>query len=121
MEPVKRHVAGALALADHQLADVHREASPESRPAGTRFRSARVMISSNPPCTFTPVGSPCVMYRNGDADALGQIDALQIGVQQSALMGSTCWSTTITGVFSPPCDRQVEDGVVAGVAVDDLG
>ena len=44
----------------------------------------REMISSSPPCTFTPAGSPSV-YRDGDANALGQVDALQVGVEQEAL------------------------------------
>ena len=62
----------------------------------------REMISSRPPCCLTPFGSPSVMHRNGDADALGQIDALQIGVQQVAPDRVHCSSTTMTGVVSPP-------------------
>jgi hypothetical protein len=37
-----------------------------------------------------------------DANALRQVDPLQIGVQHLPLIGSRWESTTITGVFSPP-------------------
>ena len=78
------------------------------------------MTSSSPPCTLTPLGSPRGVNRNGDADALGEVDALQVGVQQGALDGIDLLVDDHDGGGLAARDRQREDGVVAGGAADDL-
>ncbi len=81
----------------------------------------RVMTSSNPPCTFTPAGSPAVCTGTVTRMRLVEIDALEIGVQQRALdRVHLVVHHHDRGSFAAG-DREREDGVEAGGGTDDFG
>ena len=113
IEPLIGHVAGAHALADHQFGHVHREAlrnlvrqALDFDRAGDDFEQSALQLHAR----RLALG----VHRNGDADALGQVDALQIGVQQRALDRIDLpVHHHDRGVFAAR-DRQVEDRVVPG-------
>ena len=113
------HVARALALADHQLAHVHREAlrnfvrqALDFDGAGDDFEQSALHLHAG---RFA-LG----MHRDGDADALGQVDALEIGVQQQALDRIHLpVHHHDRGVFAAG-DRQGENGIQPGRGTDDL-
>ena len=96
------NVAGADALADHQLADFHREdfgnfigQTLDLNFAGDQFVQAALQLDA-------------LRFADGvngtfDAQAAGEIDALQVRcAAEISLMGSFCQSTIVTGVVSTP-------------------
>ena len=66
------------------------------------------MISSNPPCTFTPAGSPSVWTGTVTRMRLVRSMRLRSACSRRPLIGSTCRSTTMTGVVSPPAIASVK-------------
>src|SRR5207237_10605442 len=76
-------VAGALALADHQVGDIHHEALGDLIRHALDFDRARDDLEQ-PALHFDAFGFAAGPHGNRNAQALGEIDALEIGVQQVA-------------------------------------
>ncbi len=113
-------IACTLALADHQLSDIHgeilrnliRQTIDFDRP-GDDFEQSALHLHS--------LGVAGSMYRNGDLDALGEIDPFQIGMQQVAPDGvHLLIEHHDRGEFAI-LHSQIEDGVIACLAFDDAG
>jgi hypothetical protein len=119
MEPDQRHVAGALGLADHQLGDIHREAFRNLVRQALDFDRARDHFEQS---ALHLDARRLAHGVHGDADAMRLVRSMRLksACSRVPLTGSTCRSTSMTGVVSPPANHQVEDGVVARVAMDDL-
>ena len=115
----KRDIAGALALADHELANIDDEVlrnivrqAFDFDGASDDFEQAALHLDAG--------GLALGGDGNADADALGEIDALEIGVQQRVLDGIDLMVDHHDGGVFAALDGQREDGVVSSGAADDL-
>src|SRR5579871_5538819 len=116
----ERHIARALALPDHQLGHIDGEAvwnlvrqAFDFDGAGDDFEQAALHFNA---LRFT-----AGMYRNGNANTLGEIDAFEIGMQQVALDRVHLLIHHHHRGGLSALNRQVEDGVVPRAAASDLG
>jgi len=115
----QRDIAGALGLADHELGDVHTETfrnivrqAFDFDGAGDDFEQAALHLDA---LSLAEGG-----HRHADADALGEIDAFKIGMQQIALHRvHLLIDDHHRGGFTAP-DGQVENGVVTRCAANNL-
>src|SRR5262249_41179817 len=113
------NVGRAVALADQDLGhvdrkvlrDVVREALDLHR-AVDDFEVAALLLHA-----FGLAGK---VHGNLDANALGQIDALQVGVEKRVLNGIVLVIDHHDRGGFPTLDGEVKNGVVAGAAVDNL-
>ena len=112
-------IAAALGLADHELADIDDKLlgdvigeAREFDGAGDDFEESALDLDAGG-LAFGEDG-------DGDADALGEIDALEIGMEQGALDGIDLAIDDHDGSGFPARDGEFEDGVETGGRANNL-